>query len=144
MYGPFDAIKAKNLADETGQKGPFDVDVEQVLAWNPDIVFIDFNGLSLIEEDYAANPDYYQELKAVQEGNVYSQISFRSNATNLETALADTYYAAAILYKEQFADVDPEKKADEIFNQLLGTGLYGDLKENGYEFRKIQLGEYRH
>lgn len=139
-YGPFEAIHAKNLADETSQNGPFSVDLEQVLAWNPDILFVDFSGLSLINEHYAANPEYYRQLKAVQEGKVYSQISFRSSATNLEMALADTYYAATVLYPEQFQDIDPVEKAGEIFETLLGKNFYNDLKENGYEFRNMQLG----
>lgn len=140
-YGPFDAIHAKNMADETGQNGPFNVDLEQVLAWNPDVLFVDFNGLPLINEHYAANPEYYQQLKAVQEGQVYSQISFRSSASNLEMALADTYYAASVLYPEQFQDVDPVEKSGEIFETLLGENFYDDLKENGYEFRTLQIGE---
>lgn len=141
FYGPFDAIHAKNLADETGQTGAFDIDVEQVLSWNPDVIFLDFNGLDLIREDYKTNTEFYEQLKAVQEGKVYSQISFRSSASNLDTALADTYYAASILYPEQFADINPEEKADEIFEKLLGTKFYADLKENGYEFRQIQISE---
>ncbi len=140
-YGPFAAINAKNLADETGQTGPFDIDLEQVLAWDPDVIFVDFNGLDLVNEDYASNPEYYEQLTAVQEGRVYSQISFRSSASNLDTALADTYYAASVLYPEQFADVDPEEKAAEIFEMLLGENFYEDLKANGYEFRQITIGE---
>ena len=140
-YGPFAAINAKNLADETGQTGPFDIDPEQVLAWDPDVIFVDFNGLDMVNEDYASNPEYYEQLTAVQEGRVYSQISFRSSASNLDTALADTYYAASILYPEQFADVDPEEKAAEIFEMLLGENFYEDLKANGYEFRQITIGE---
>ena len=140
-YGPFVLIHANNLADTTGQSGAFDIDMEQVLAWDPDVIFLDFNGMSLINEDYAKNPDFYQGFTAVQEGRVYSQISFRSSASNLETALADAYYAATILYPEQFADVDPVEKAGEIFTALLGTNPYEDLKEAGYEFRPIQLGE---
>lgn len=140
FYGPFDAIHAKNLADETGQTGPFNVDLEQVLAWDPDVIFVDFNGLDLIREDYAANPEYYEKLTAVLEGKVYSQISFRSSASNLDTALADTYYAASILYPEQFADIDPEEKAVEIFETLLGVNFYEELKTNGYEFKEISIG----
>ena len=139
-YGPFALIHAKNLADTTGQSGAFNIDLEQVLAWDPDVIFLDFNGMSLIKEDYAKNPDYYNALTAVQEGKVYSQISFRSNASNLETALADAYYAACILYPEQFSDIDPVAKAGEIFETLLGTNPYGDLKEAGYEFRPITIG----
>ncbi|MBQ5865173.1 MAG: iron ABC transporter substrate-binding protein [Oscillospiraceae bacterium] len=140
-YGPFELIHANNLADTTGQSGAFDIDLEQVLSWDPDIIFLDFNGMDLINEDYAKNPDYYHALTAVQERKVYSQISFRSYASNLDTALADAYYAACILYPQQFADVDPVAKAGEIFETLLGANPYEDLKESGYEFRPIQIGE---
>ena len=140
-YGPFALIHAKNLADTTGQNGAFNIDLEQVLSWDPDVIFVDFNGRALIKEDYEKNPDYYNSLTAVQEGKVYSQISFRSNASNLETALADAYYAACVLYPEQFQDVDPVAKAGEIFEMLLGANPYADLKEAGYEFRPIKIGE---
>jgi iron complex transport system substrate-binding protein len=45
------------------------------------------------------------------------------------------------MFPEQFADVDPVEKAGEIFTELLGTNPYEDLKEAGYEFREITLGE---
>ena len=140
-YGPFALIHANNLADTTGKTGAFDIDLEQVLSWDPDIIFLDFNGMKLINEDYAKNPDYYHSLTAVQEGKVYSQISFRSSASNLETALADAYYAACVMYPEQFKGVDPVAKAGDIFEKLLGTNPYEDLKEAGYEFRPIKIGE---
>lgn len=140
-YGPFALIHANNLADTTGQSGAFNIDLEQVLSWDPDIIFLDFNGMSLISEDYAQNPEYYNSLTAVQEGRVYSQISFRSSASNLETALADAYYAACVMYPEQFADIDPVAKAGEIFEKLLGVNPYADLKEAGYEFRPIKIGQ---
>lgn len=140
-YGPFELIHAQNLADTTGQAGAFSIDVEQVLAWDPDYIFLDFNGMDLIREDYAAHPDFYNSLTAVKEGRVYSQISFRSSASNLETALADAYYAACVMFPEQFKDVDPVEKAGEIFTELLGTNPYADLKEAGYEFRQITIGE---
>ena len=140
-YGPFELIHANNLADTTGQSGAFDIDLEQVLSWDPDIIFLDFNGMDLINESFAKNPDYYHALTAVQNGKVFSQISFRSYASNLDTALADAYYVACILYPEQFQDVDPVAKAGEIFEMLLGANPYEDLKEAGYEFRPIKIGE---
>ncbi len=140
-YGPFALIGAKNLADTTGQTGAFNIDLEQVLSWDPDVIFVDFNGMNFIKEHYAENPEYYNALTAVQEGKVYSQISFRSSASNLETALADAYYAASVIYPEQFHDIDPIAKAEEIFEKLLGVNPYEDLKEAGYEFRPIKIGE---
>lgn len=139
-YGPFVLIKANNLADTTGQTGAFDIDTEQVLEWDPDVIFLDFNGMTLIREDYQANPDFYNGLTAVREGRVYSQISFRSSASNLETALADAYYAASVMYPERFEGIDIEEKTGEIFEMLLGSNPYPDLKEAGYEFCPITLG----
>lgn len=140
-YGPFELIHANNLANTTNQTGAFNIDVEQVLAWDPEFIFLDFNGMKLINEDYEAHPDFYQALTAVQEGKVYSQISFRSSASNLETALADAYYAACIMFPQQFQDIDPVEKAGEIFTMLLGSNPYDDLKGAGYEFRPIVIGE---
>ena len=139
-YGPFELIHAKNLANTTDQTGAFNIDVEQVLSWDPEIIFLDFNGMNLINEDYAAHPDFYNALTAVQEGKVYSQISFRSSASNLETALADAYYAACVMYPQQFQDIDPVEKAGEIFTKLLGSNPYHDLEEAGYAFCQITLG----
>ncbi len=138
-YGPLALIGANNLADTTGQTGAFDIDLEQVLAWDPEVIFIDWNGMDLIREAFTGDPDFFHALTAVQEGRVYSQISFRSYAANLDTALADAYYAASVLYPEQFGDVDIEEKIGEIFETLLGTNPYHDLKEAGYAFAPIQL-----
>lgn len=139
-YGPFELIHAKNLANETDQNGAFDIDLEKVLGWNPDIIFIDYNGMSLIKEDYVKHPDYYQSFTAVKEGKVYAQVSFRSSASNLETALADAYYSACIMYPKEFSDIDPVNKAGDIFTMLLGTNPYPALKEAGYEFSQITIG----
>lgn len=141
FYGPLELINAKNLANTTGQTGAFNIDLEQVLSWDPTILFLDFNGLELIREDYAKNPAYYEALSAVQNGWVYSQISFRSFASNLETALADAYYAASVIYPRQFQDVNQLQKTEEIFTMLLGCNPYDDLKEAGYEFCQIKLGQ---
>ena len=139
-YGPFELIHAKNLANTTGQTGAFNIDVEQVLSWDPEIIFLDFNGMNLINEDYGAHPEFYNALTAVQEGKVYSQISFRSSASNLETALADAYYAACVMYPQQFQDIDPVEKAGEIFTKLLGSNPYHDLEKAGYAFCQITIG----
>ncbi len=140
-YGPLALIGANNLADTTGQTGAFNIDLEQVLAWDPEVIFLDFNGMALINADYAENPDFYNSLSAVKNGRVYSQISFRSNAANLETALADAWYAAGILYPEAFADVDIDARIRDIYTTLLGTDPSEPLKEAGYAFRPITLGE---
>ena len=141
-YPPLAAIHARNLADRTGQSGPFSIDMEQVLLWDPNVIFLDWNGMDLIRENHAVNPAFYEGLSAVKNGRLYAQISFRSSATNAELALADAYYAGTVLYPEQFADIDPAEKFDEIFQTLLGVeDAYSQYAAQGYTFTELKLGE---
>jgi len=139
-YMPFVAIGAKNVVDETGQNGALIIDLEKVAVWNPDYIFLNPQNMNLVNQSYASNPDFYNELKAVQSGNVYSQPSFNYNGTNMELAVADAYYAGKVLYPQKFADVDMDKQADEIFQTMLGTTYMQQLKDAGLGFNKLTIG----
>ncbi len=138
-YSPLAAIGALNIADETAQAGPFNMDLEEVLKQDPEIIFVDHNGVALMQEDYEKNPEYYESLTAFKGGNVYSQISFRFSAVNIELALADAYYAGSVMFPQAFADVGPAVKADEIFEAFLGTTLYSEFVNNNTAFGPITL-----
>lgn len=140
-YPPFTAIHAKNVVDETGESGALLVDLEKVTVWNPDIIFLNPTNMNLVNEDYGKNKAFYQGLKAVQQGEVYAQISYNYNWTNMEIAIADAYYAGKIIYPEQFSDIDPIEKADEIFTKMLGQPFYEKLAADGYKFDKITIGK---
>ena len=140
-YPPFLAINAKNVADETGQKGAFLVDLEQVTVWDPDIIFLNPSNMYLVNEDYAKNPAFYDNLRAVKEGKLYSQVSFNYFSTNMELAIADAYYAGKIIYPEQFSDVDFNKKAEEIFNTMIGMDYLKVLDDAGIGFGQVKIGE---
>lgn len=140
-YGPFVAIHANNLADQTGQSGAFNVDLEQVLEWNPDIIFLNPENMGLVNEQYAKNPDFFEALTAVSEEKIYTQLSYNNNYANMEIALADAYYAGTIIYPEAFSDIDPGEKADEIFAFLLGQKLYDDFVSAGQGFGTLTIGE---
>ncbi|HOJ11778.1 MAG TPA: iron ABC transporter substrate-binding protein [Clostridiales bacterium] len=140
-YPPFTAIHAKNVVDETGKSGSLLIDLEKLTVWDPDIIFLNPTNMHLVNEDYAKNKAFYNNLKAVKNGNVYSQISYNYNWTNMEIAIANAYYAGKIIYPEKFSDIDPIKKADEIFTTMLGQPFYDKLLEAGYKFDKISIGE---
>ncbi|HHX67908.1 MAG: ABC transporter substrate-binding protein [Miniphocaeibacter sp.] len=140
-YSPLLAINTNSLADLTDEKGPFNIDLEQVLNWDPDILFLDINGMKLINEQYQSNPDYFNSLKAVQNNDVYSQISFRFSAINVELAFVNAYYIGKIIYPNKFEDIDPIKKADEIFEKILGVKYYDNLKNNNYELKELKIGD---
>lgn len=141
-YGPLTLSNSRNLADDVeGQDGFFEIDLEKVLEWDPDIILIDFNGYDIIKDQYAKNKDLFESLSAVKNGKVYSQISYRHCATNLDTALIDTYYAGKVSFPDKFEDVDMDQKAKEIYEKFIGEDIYPAQKEAGLEFRKIEIGK---
>ena len=68
-------------------------------------------------------PGYFEALRAVRNGQLYSCPSFNNYSTNVGYALADAYYAGTVLFPQQFSDIDIAEKADEILAFLLGGGL---------------------
>jgi iron complex transport system substrate-binding protein len=140
-YGPFDAVNANNVADETGQDGPYTVDLEQIIEWNPNLIFLNPENMDLINKQYSDNPDLFNSLDAVKNKQIYTQLSYVNNYANITIALADSYYNGTVLYPEEFKDIDMAKKSDEIFNFLLGKEIYSDFVNAGLGFEPLVIGE---
>lgn len=140
-YAPFTAINALNPADELQAADGVDVSMEQILSWDPDIIFLNPQNMDLINEEYEKNPAAIDSLKAVKEGSVYPQINFNYYWCNMELAIVDSYYAGTIIYPDRFSDISFEEKAEEIFNTMIGMDYLEVLKENGMEFKKLDIGK---
>lgn len=136
-YSLFNAINALNVVDETGKTGGVMIDKEQLIKWNPKVIFLDYGGLTKVKEDMAANPEYYAALEAFKSEQVYMILPYNSYTTNLDTAIADAYYMGTILCPENFKDVDPAKKADEIYETLLGTKVYDQMVKDYGAYGKM-------
>ena len=142
----FNAVHAVNMAaldDNTSKDNStaVEVDKEQILAWNPDYIFCDYSGVKLVKQDEKANPDFYAQLKAYNDGHIYQYPSSTSYYSNLEIPLANCYFVGSILYPEQFADVDINAKANEIFKFFLGVDDYMSvLNEYGASYGPIDFG----
>lgn len=140
-YSLLIAIHAKNVVDKTGESGYMMIDKEKLLTWNPDFIFIDLGGLSPVVQDYQKNPVFYKSLSAVQNGKIYAQLPYTSYNTNIDTAIADAYYLGTILYPAAFADINPEQKADEIYQALLGHPVYAQMAEACGGFGPLNLSD---
>ena len=70
---------------------------------------------------------------------MYSLIAYRFYATNIELALANCYQVGAVVYPDQFSDVDPTKKLDEITEFFLGKKLSSDLAAEDCEFKQLDI-----
>ncbi len=140
-YAPLEAINAINLSDTLGATDGFEVSIEQILEWDPEIIFLNPSNMELVNEDYASNSEAIDSLTAVKDGKVYSQVNFNYYWCNMELAIVDSYYAGSIIYPEAFADVNFEEKAEEIFNTMIGMDYLDVLNENNMGFGPITIGE---
>lgn len=144
-YSVFEVLAANDVAEEiAGESGSSGVmvDREQILAWDPEIIFFDSGSMGLINTDYAENPGYFEQLQAVQNGNLYQWPNSTWHWSNVEIPLVSAYYVGTLLYPEAFADIDFEAKASEIFDMFLGEPDYLTVLETaGAGYGKVTLGE---
>ena len=140
-FGPFLAVNAKNVADEVTGVNYFETDFEQVLVWDPDIIFLDPGNMDMVKEEYATRPDYFHSVRAIQEGNVYTMPSFNNASTNITYCLMNGYWTGMVLYPEAFAHMDMESVAEKILTFLLGENYYEDMVAQGLYYGKINIGE---
>lgn len=101
---------------------------EQLLQWDPQIIFVDRGNLELVREDINKNPEY-RELTAIQNGNVYGILPHAQYALNHGSILANTYYMGTVMYSEAFDDIAVEQRAKEIYGAIYGQPVYEKLVE---------------
>lgn len=144
-YPVFEILSANDAAAESaGQLGSSGVlvDKEQIIAWDPDMIFFDSGSMPLVNADYVENPGYFNQLKAVTSGELYQWPNSTWHWTNVEMPLVSAYYTGQLLYPEAFSDLDFEEKASEIFDFFLGEPDYLKvLEEAGAGYGKVTLGE---
>ncbi|MDU9375820.1 hypothetical protein McpSp1_03990 [Methanocorpusculaceae archaeon Sp1] len=146
-YLAFTLLGAKNVASNIGevsQTGYAKVAKEQILAWDPDMIFVDLGTLTAAEGGAVVefgNDAAYQGLSAVKNGEVYAVNPHTSMNVNHETSLANAYYIGKVLYPEQFSDIDPAAKADEIYEFVVGAPVYSQLNANvaNLSFTKLEI-----
>lgn len=134
-YPPFAFLGAKNVAapEDPDAKAPAQTNVskEQILAWNPDLLFLDLSTLQLGQDAGGLfelrNDPAYRMLTAVKEGKVYGLLPYNWYSENFGSELANAYFIGKILYPERFKDIDPKAKADEIFAFLVGKPVFADM-----------------
>ena len=158
-FPPFDAVNALNVADELLEKqigdaqndaastgtafvgnSGFEVDGEQIITWDPDIIFLDPGSMDLVSDEYAANPGFFDSLRAVEAGQVYTMPSSNYAGANIAYLIMNAYYAGTVLYPEAFADVDMAVKGGEILEAMVGMNSYDAMQNGGLYYGTITIG----
>ncbi len=145
FYPPFVFTHAKNVASVldgrriSHVKGTY-IDKEQLLIWNPDVIFIDEYGLQLALNDLKPGGAISGHLKAVNNNKVFTLLPYNNYATNYELVLIDSWFTGKVLYPDAFPDIDITEKADEILTMFYGKPIFNQLITD-HSLRQIDKNE---
>jgi iron complex transport system substrate-binding protein len=130
---------AENLANRIVVAGHRFIDLEQLLEWNPPVLFIDGGGLPAVLREAEVSPQVFSALEAVQNGQVFATLPFNAYNTNAEHALANAWFIASRLHPERFSELDPVAQADQIYQAFFGQPLYAELRREQPGFARVDL-----
>jgi len=149
-YPPFEFVNAANIARASEVKvqnlSHSIFSKEKLLDENPQVLFLDLSTLQMGDDHgglYELKTDpVFQALDAVADGRVYGVLPYNWYSQNFGSILADAWYVGKVLYPDQFADVDPAAKADEIYEFLLSTKVYAAMDDlfHNKAFKPVDLG----
>ncbi|MEG2213787.1 MAG: ABC transporter substrate-binding protein, partial [Clostridiales bacterium] len=132
FFGQFwcDAVNGVNVAESlTVDNDNAVITMEQVYAWNPDVIFIT-NFTPAMPEDLYQNKigaNQWQSVPAVQQKQVYKMPlgSYRTYTPGVDTPITLLWVAKSV-YPELFADIDIAQKVAEYYSSLYGVELTAD------------------
>ncbi|MDZ7740428.1 MAG: iron ABC transporter substrate-binding protein [Bacteroidota bacterium] len=141
-YAPFSLLNLNHVAGGLGEvtssprawiENAF-IDIEQLIEWNPDYIFLDAAGRVMWEEDLQKDA-LQNSLEAFQRENLYTVLPHNWYTTNYENILCNAYYVGKIIYPEAFSDVEIKDKCNEIYRTFLGKPVYDSMamKFNAYK-----------
>ena len=120
------------------------IDWEQLMDWNPDVIFVDLGGWALVKEDFRTRPGLNKLLKAYREKQIYSVWPYNNHHSNFEVMLVNAWYAGKTLFPERFADISMEEKTNEIMTRFVGApiapqliGCWGELDRKNWDKEEL-------
>ncbi len=127
-YETLELLSAGNVVPEEGLRT---VEKTDIAAVDPDVILVCPGAAEALRRDYAADARFYQKLTAVANGRIYTVPGLFHTGAEPELLLADAWYLGSVLYPEEFADVDPEAAARELFRTLNVGGYYHFVRSWG-------------
>ncbi|MDG5798839.1 ABC transporter substrate-binding protein [Marinilabiliaceae bacterium ANBcel2] len=134
-YESFEFINAKNVAANLTslKNNPSNtastIDLEQLILWNPNYLFIDAAGLSLTKPQIKRETPAGKTLQAIENNSIHTLMPYNWYSTNFETILANSWFAASVLHPDIVSQKKFEKRIRNIFNVMLGKDVSKELKE---------------
>jgi len=147
FYPPFLFVNANNVASVLNSrlvshvKGTY-IDKEQLILWNPDVLFIDVSGMNLVKQDLAGNSPLHNNLSAVKNNAIHFLLPYNNYAVNYELILINAWYTGKVLYPERFNDISITQKANEILKMFLGKLVYNEIIQDAPGLRSVTQNDF--
>jgi iron complex transport system substrate-binding protein len=121
INSPVDSLQMNDDGFGIAQKN-FQIDIEQILLWNTDYLFLDIAGQPMWSAEL--RKPIFKSLKALQNKQVFTVLPYNWNAINHENVLCNMWFIAKTVYPEQFKDINLDIKSKEIINFFYGKDIY--------------------
>ena len=130
-----DASGCVNVAEELAKDNSVPTNLEQVYAWNPDMIFITNFTTALPKDLYENTVGNYDwsEVKAVKDKEVYKLPlgMYRTYTPGIDTPITLLWFAKTA-YPEMFEDVDLLKETRAYYQDIFGINLSDDQIKSIY------------
>ena len=124
-----DAIGAENVAAEIDTDNQVTVNMEQIYAWNPSLIFITNFTTAGAEDLYGNTVGYYDwsAIDAVKDQKVFKMPlgMYRSYTPGADTPVT-LLWLAKTAYPELFEDIDIIQETKTYYNEVFGITLTDD------------------
>ena len=144
FYEPLNAAGGINVA--AGVQGDtVNVAPEQIVAWNPDVIFVAWSWNASPDEetgvDFVMETPEMADVTAVKKAQVYSCVYPYSRGTPFDRSMLNMLYMAKCMYPDKFADISMEEYGNELYRQILGVdGLVTDLMDSWVFLKNVDAG----
>ena len=141
-YPAFEMANIPNIARRIDSTripaiGNTTIDLETLLKWNPEVMFVDQGGYRLVKNNFDSFGALSKLLDCYKNRQMYLVWPFYMYHSNLEVMLINAWAVGKVMYPTQFEDIDMRTKVDEILMQFVGKPITDQLIEQWGWFRNV-------
>ncbi len=141
-YAPFEMTNLSNIALQIEEAkipeiGNTTIDIESLLSWNPEVMFIDQGGYRLVKNNFDSFSALSRLLDCYKNKQIYLLWPYYMFHSNFEVMLINAWNVGKVIYPDEFKDVDIKNKTDEILMHFVGKPVSPELIEQWGWFRNI-------
>lgn len=132
-YDAFEMVNARHVAAElagaanAGGTNATTIDMEQLIVWNPQYLFIDAAGLALSQPQLSPQSPLHSTLNAFRNKQLYTLMPYNWYATNFETILVNAWYVASVIHPEMVSEEQFHERRRAIYDFMIGKDVGTEL-----------------